>query len=147
MVFLFCFIELTYFFPMWLFTIMLFVPVRKRANSRSQLFYKRDALKNLAIFTGKHPCWSFFLINFIKKVFQHRCLPVNIVECLSTIFFIEQVLCIILFPDYMWRYNSLEVFGYEIDIFHISCAIALLSFIIVVLQSDFVYILFLYQNF
>ena len=33
--------------------LLLFVPVGKRLNSRSQFFYEIDALKNLAIFTGK----------------------------------------------------------------------------------------------
>ena len=45
----------------------------------------------------------------------------------------------------------LEFSGYKIDIFHISCTIALFSFITLVLESEvdcyFVYILFLYQNF
>ena len=31
-------------------------------SSRSQLFFKIGALKNLAIFTQKHLCWSLFLI-------------------------------------------------------------------------------------
>ena len=37
------------------------------------MFCKKDALKNLAIFTGIHLCWRFFLTNFIKKRLQHRC--------------------------------------------------------------------------
>ena len=67
------------------------VPVGKHSNSRSQKFYKINALKNLAIFTGKHLCWRFFLINFIKKRLQHRCFPVNIAKCLSTAFYIEYI--------------------------------------------------------
>ena len=31
-------------------------------NSRSQMFFKIGALKNLAIFARKHQCWSHFLI-------------------------------------------------------------------------------------
>ena len=31
------------------------------------MLYKIDALKNLEIFTEKYPCWSFFLINVIKR--------------------------------------------------------------------------------
>ena len=31
-------------------------------NSCLQMFFKIDVLKNLAIFTGKHLCWSYFLI-------------------------------------------------------------------------------------
>ena len=65
------------------------VPAGKHSNSRSQMFY--DALQNLAIFTGKHLCWRFFLINFIKKRLQHRCFPVNIAKCLSTAFYIEYI--------------------------------------------------------
>ena len=33
-------------------------------------FYKKAIFKNFAIFTGKHLCWSLFLINFIKKRLQ-----------------------------------------------------------------------------
>ena len=65
------------------------VPVGKHSNSRSQMFY--DALQNLAIFTGKHLCWRFFLINFIKKRLQYRSFPVNIAKCLSTAFYIEYI--------------------------------------------------------
>ena len=52
-------------------------------NSRSQMFYKADALKDLAIFTGIHLYWRIFLINFIKKSLQHMCFPFNITKCLS----------------------------------------------------------------
>ena len=31
-------------------------------NSRSQLFFKLDVLNNFAYFTGKHLCWSLFLL-------------------------------------------------------------------------------------
>ena len=67
------------------------VRVGKHSNSRSLTFYKTDALKNLAIFTGKHLCWRFFLINFIKKRQQLRRFPVNIAKCLSTAFYVEYV--------------------------------------------------------
>ena len=66
---------------MWLVTTVLFVLVGKHLNSRTQMFYKTDALKNFAIFTGKHLYWRFFLINFIKKRLQRRCFPVNIKKC------------------------------------------------------------------
>ena len=32
-----------------------------------EVFYKKAILKNLAIFTGKHLCWSLFLISFFQK--------------------------------------------------------------------------------
>ena len=81
MVFYFVFEKSSYSLPMWLVTIMLFAPVGKRSNSHSQMFYK--IVKNLAIFTGKHLYWSFFLRNFVKKILQYRCFPVNIVKCLN----------------------------------------------------------------
>ena len=65
-------------------------------GSLSQMFFKIGVLKNFAIFTGKHLCWSLFLIklikglkscNFIKKRLQHRFFPVNIAKFLSTAFF------------------------------------------------------------
>ena len=31
-------------------------------SSRLQMFFKIGVLKNFAIFTGKHPCWSLFKI-------------------------------------------------------------------------------------
>ena len=43
---------------------------------------KKALLKNLAIFTGKHLCWSLFLRNFIKKRLHHKYFPENIVELL-----------------------------------------------------------------
>ena len=50
---------------------------------------KNAVLKNFAIFTGKHLCWSLFLTrlqacNFIiKRPLQHRCFPVNIAKFLG----------------------------------------------------------------
>ena len=43
------------------------------------------------MFTGKHKCWSLFLnkvadlgpATLFKKIFQHRCFPVNIAKCLK----------------------------------------------------------------
>ena len=69
---LFCFWENVLFTFYVLATTVLFFPVGKRSNNRSQMFCKIDALKNLAIFTGKHLRWRFFLINFIKKRHRHR---------------------------------------------------------------------------
>ena len=105
----------------------------------------------LAIFTGTHLCWRFFLINFIKKRLQHRCFPMNIANCLSTGFYKEQLPFIMLFGNFMCDRITLDLFRYKIDIFHISCVIALFSFVTLVLEQEnhryFIYILFLYQNF
>ena len=46
-------------------------------SSRSQMFLKIGALKNFAIFTGKHLCPSLFLWNFIKKRLRHSCFSVK----------------------------------------------------------------------
>ena len=51
----------------------------KSRSSCSQVFFKIDVLESFEIFTGKHLCWSLFLIklhaqkgcNFIKKRPQH----------------------------------------------------------------------------
>ena len=47
-----------------------------------QVFYKKSCIKHFAIFTGKHLCWSIFLIKFIKKKFQHIGFPMNIARFL-----------------------------------------------------------------
>ena len=56
-------------------------------------------LKNFAIFTRKHLYWKHFLIkvtglqacSFIKKRFQHKNLPVNIVKFLRTAFIVKHL--------------------------------------------------------
>ena len=88
------------------------VPVGKHPNSRSQMFY--DALQNLAIFTGKHLCWRFFLINFIKKRLQHRCFPANVAKCLSTVFHIETYVNMSFLNVMLCYYFSLEAFFQDI---------------------------------
>ena len=36
---------------------------QKYRSSRWQMYFRIGVLKNFAIFTGKHQCWSLFLIN------------------------------------------------------------------------------------
>ena len=43
-----------------------FANPRKGRSSRSQIFFKIGVLKNFANFTGKHRCWSLFLMKFKK---------------------------------------------------------------------------------
>ena len=70
-------------------------------SSRSQIFFKIGALSNIAKSTGKHLCWSFFLMkvaclkayNFIKKRFQHRCFPMNIAKFLRALF-LQNTCCV-----------------------------------------------------
>ena len=45
-------------------------------SSLLQMFFKTGAF-NVTPFTGKHLCWYLFLIKFIKKNLQPRCLSVN----------------------------------------------------------------------
>ena len=85
-VFLVCFWEKVW-FASYVACYYCVLPVGKHSNSRSQMFYA--ALQNIAIFTGKRLCWRFFLIKFIKNRLQHRCFPVNVAKCLSTVFHIE----------------------------------------------------------
>ena len=73
---------------------------------------------------------------FIKKEIP----PTQVFSCeyceiIKNNFFKEHLLLIILFRNFIWWWNSLDVFGYKIDIFHIFCAIALIFFIIQVLES------------
>ena len=90
----------------WLFQKIFFIIFR---SSRTQMFFKTGFIRNFAIFTGKHLCWSLFLIklqalhkvagltafNFIstssQKRLQHRCFPVNIAKFLRAVFFIEHL--------------------------------------------------------
>ena len=72
--------------------------VVKYRSSLSQMFFKVGSLKNFAIFTGKHLCWSLFLIklqawacNFVKKRLQRRCFPENIATSFTTTFLIEHL--------------------------------------------------------
>ena len=58
------------------------LPVFRRSHQCPAI--KAAVLKNFAIFTGKLLCFSLFLINFIKKIFQHKCFPVNFAKFLRT---------------------------------------------------------------
>ena len=56
-------------------------------NSRSQMFFKIDALKKIAIFIRKH----LKACNFINKTLQHRCFPVAIEKFSKAAFFMKQL--------------------------------------------------------
>ena len=56
------------------------------------IFRKKGVLKNFAIFTRKHLCWSLFGVlgvNLINKRLQHRYFPVNITKLFMTPFLIN----------------------------------------------------------
>ena len=63
---------------------LVFIKNRCR-SSRSQIFFKVIVLKNFAIFTEKHLCWSLFLITDL------RCFPVKVANFLKAAFFIEHL--------------------------------------------------------
>ena len=58
----------------------------------------------------------------------------NIAKCFGTAFYIEPS-CSFWFSEVL-HYDriTLDIFWYEIDIFHISCVIALFSFVTLVLE-------------
>ena len=51
-------------------------------SSRRQMFFNIGVIKNFAMFTQKHLCWSLFLI----KMQAFRCFPVNIAKLLRAAF-------------------------------------------------------------
>ena len=62
-------------------------------SSRSQIFFKIGIIKNFVNFTGKHLCWSLFLIKF-KTDFNTDVFPWNFVN-FKNIFFTEHVLFVL----------------------------------------------------
>ena len=62
-------------------------------STYSRMFFKKDIFKNFTIFTGKHLCWSLFLIKVwrlatLLKRYSNT-MPVNIAKFLRTLFFPE----------------------------------------------------------
>ena len=113
--FLFCFIFEKTTFPLP----MLFVQIGKGSSqtlrsSRSQMFFKIDALKNLSMFEKKNLWSSLFLIKLgpwrpaflFKKRFQRRCFPVNIAKFLRTAFLWNTVFYVMIeFFGRLWVQN------------------------------------------
>ena len=61
-------------------------------SSLLQMLFKIDVLKNFTYFTGKHLCWSLFLINLQAwRRLQHRCFPVKFATFLKTPSFTEDL--------------------------------------------------------
>ena len=59
---------------------------------------EKNLLKNFAIFTAKHLCWSLFnkvtelqAFNFIKKKLQHGCFSVKYCEIFKNTYFEENL--------------------------------------------------------
>ena len=56
-----------------------------------EVFYERAVPKNFSIFTGKHQCWSLFLIRFLKRDPSHVLFP-EICKMFKNTYF-EEHLC------------------------------------------------------
>ena len=72
-------------------------------SSRPEVFCKKGALRNFAKFTGKHLYQSLFLnkvvglaCNLIKKESLAQVFPVNFTKFLSTPFFTEHLMWLLL---------------------------------------------------
>ena len=64
----------------------------------SEIAVRKCSSKHFAIFTGKHHCWSPFLIKLqALRLLRHRCFPVNIAKFLRTVFFMEHLWWLLLF--------------------------------------------------
>ena len=77
--------------PFFHFAKKFFFNILTYRNSRSQMFFKIVVLKNFAIFTGKHLCWSLFLhckaCNVIKKETPKQVLSCEYCEVFKNSFF------------------------------------------------------------
>ena len=89
-----------------------------------ELFYKKTVIKNFGIFTGKHLCWSLFLIKLqaFKPLLRNET-PVQV--------FCRQIFKNIHFEKHLWtatsRANQLTGF-YMMKTLSLTCFIPLLSF-------------------
>ena len=104
---------------------MLFVHAGKHSTEtlrsyRLHMFFKIGVPKNLSMF-------AMFLkaCIFIKKEIPTQVLSCEYYEIFKNSFLIEQFLFIILFWNFMWWLNSLDIFGYKIKVFHISYVLLL----------------------
>ena len=97
------------------------------------MFFKVAAHKNSAITVKKTSVLErLFNIKLqaykpaflFKKRLQHRCF---LEKVLRTAFFAEHLTVQYTFSKFYVMIYFLDVFGYKINIFHISCAIALIS--------------------
>ena len=81
----------------------------KTKSSQQRCSMKKAVLKNFAIFTGKHLCWSLFLIKLLAfKVFSNECC-----ENFKNKFFEKDVWTV---PSgKQWFYYCFDKFGLEIS--------------------------------
>ena len=116
------------------------------------MFFDKGVLKNLAKLVRKHLCWSLFSIKlqaciFIEK--RTQAFSCEYCEIFKKIFFIEHVLCSLYFSAILFDDRNLwRSLGPKLIFFIFLFAIALFSFVTLVLEPefDFILYLFLYQN-
>ena len=72
-------------------------------SSSSQMFFKIGVLKNFAIFTGKHLCWSLFnkvagweACNFFEKETPTHVSSCEYCKVFKNSFFTEHLQCLLL---------------------------------------------------
>ena len=75
---------------------------------------QKVVLKNFANFTGKHECWSLFLIklqgcNFIKKNFRRSCFSVRLAKFLRKPFFKNICEWLLLYLHFIFSVTFMEV--------------------------------------
>ena len=80
-------------------------------NSLPKVFCKKEVLKNLAKFTGKHLCQSFFfhkVAGLLKIKLWHRCFPVNFAKFLGTRFLTEHLRWLLLYSESYFNLSCLN---------------------------------------
>ena len=87
-------------------------------SSCLEVFCKKSVLKNLAKFTGKHLCRSFFFnkvaglrpATLSQKRLWHRCFPLNFAKFSRTPFLTAHLRCLFLKCLSLWKYLSFSEF-------------------------------------
>ena len=81
-----------------------------KRRSRREVFCKKGVLENFTKFTGKHLCWSLFFNKvaglkpecLLRKILQHRCFPVNLVEFFINTLFREHLWWLLLYKGFVF---------------------------------------------
>ena len=73
------------------FTLCHFAVSMQCRSSRTEVFCKKCALRNVAKFTGKHLCQSLFRATLLRRRLWHRCFSVNFAKFLRTLFLTEHL--------------------------------------------------------
>ena len=81
------------------------------------MFFKIGVLKNFIRFTGKHLCWSLFLIKlqaFRPAKLQHCCFPFKLVNFLKTLSFAEHLRWLLLYnTEFLYLQREIALMDVE----------------------------------